>query len=411
MKKFGVFALMLVMVLLAAGVHAQESGEVVLSGGHTISLPIDWQQAESEGVYTFSQGDLSISLTLPDVLASELDLTAAMDAADVLVEAYATLADQTLDKNTDIQTQLSGERTLASHEFQTADARGITVVLEVAPGRFALMEFQAPADVYESALPDAFQIMESLQVSEAVGASAEPCQVRAANASVDLRVGPGANRGVYTSMTSGSYYGVLGKKTVSDGTLWWRLDTNTGDANELWVADADVETTGGCDQVADVDAPPLIFARPPAPPPTAVPASGGEAAGGESSGGEAAGSEEPTADPSQIPANGNWFMSVSPDFMGSCEGGETVHVSSAEMGFVSGPTYVTTSPDGTVMVMGALVLYGGNGYYQYESTTAGWYTTLRVSVVSPTQMSGEIAVAQLGVPCSATLPVGFQYLG
>ena len=199
MKKYGVFALMLAIVLLAAGVHAQEGGEVVLSGGHTISLPEGWEQAESEGVYSFSQGDLSITLTLPDVLASELNLTVDMDAADVLIEAYATLADQTLDKDTDIETQTSGERTLASHEFQTADARGISVVLEVAPGKFALMEFQAPADVYESALPDAFQIMESLQVSEAPGASAQPCQVRAAGASVDLRVGPGTNRGIYTS--------------------------------------------------------------------------------------------------------------------------------------------------------------------------------------------------------------------
>jgi hypothetical protein len=75
MKKYGVLALMLAIGLLPAGVHAQDDNEVSLAGGYTISLPDGWEQAESEGVYTFSQGDLSIALTLPDVLASRLTLT------------------------------------------------------------------------------------------------------------------------------------------------------------------------------------------------------------------------------------------------------------------------------------------------------------------------------------------------
>jgi hypothetical protein len=263
MKKYGLLALILVIALLPAAVRAQDGNQVPLSGGYTISLPDGWEQAESEGVYTFSQGDLSIILTLPDVLASQLDLTADMDAADVLVEAYSVMSEQTLDKETDIQTQMSGERAfLATHEFETDDGtgRGISMVMEVTPGQFALMEFQAPADTYETALPDAFQIMLSLQVSKpAAEVNAEPCQVRAARAYVDLRVGPGTNRGAFTSMKTDTTYGVLGKKTLEDGSLWRRLDiADTGGANELWVADADVETTGGCDQVADVDAPPII---------------------------------------------------------------------------------------------------------------------------------------------------------
>jgi hypothetical protein len=72
---------------------------------------------------------------------------------------------------------------------------------------------------------------------------------------------------------------VLGKATAADGTLWWRLDTPTGEANELWVADSDVEQQGGCEYVADVAAPPIIPAmpRPPAP--------GEEGTGGDDSGG------------------------------------------------------------------------------------------------------------------------------
>ncbi len=263
MKKYGVLALMVAIVLLPVAVRAQGGNQVPLAGGYTISLPDGWEQAESEGVYTFSQGDLSITLTLPDVLVSELELNADMDAADVLVEAYSTLSDQTLDKDADIQTQTSGERVLlATHEFETDDGtgRGISVVLEVAPGQFALMEFHAPADAYETALPDALPIMLSLKVSKPMAdVNAEPCQVRAARDYVDLRVGPGENRGVFTSMKVDTWFGLLGKKTLEDGSLWWRLDiADTGGANELWVADADVETTGDCDQVADVDAPPII---------------------------------------------------------------------------------------------------------------------------------------------------------
>jgi hypothetical protein len=397
MKKHGVLALMLAILLLAAGVHAQDGNRILLSGGYTISLPTGWEQAESDGVYTFSQGDLAITLTLPDVLVSKLELTDTMDAADVLVEAYSTMSDQTLDKETDIETQTSGERAMAAHEFQTDDGtgRGISAVLEVAPGQFALLEFQAPADTYETALPDALQIMESLQVSPAAGVSAEPCQVRAASAYVDLRVGPGTNRGIYTSMATGSSYGVLGKKTVSDGSLWWRLDMDTGSANELWVADADVETSGGCDQVADVDAPPLIFGPPPPPPPSAENPSG----------------TAPTPNPSKVPANGNWYFAVAPEMMLHCEGGQTERVSTADLGIEPFTAQVTASPDGRSVTMGDAVLYGQDGYYQWGLTMGDAYGAWHLYVSSPTQMSADINVTFLDMPCSGTIPVSAQYLG
>jgi hypothetical protein len=364
---------------------------------------------ESEGVYTASQGDLSIYVMLPDVLASKLELGADMDAADVLVAAYAAISEQTLYKELDIQTKQSGERAMATHEFDKEDGavRGVSVVLEVAPGQFALMEFQAPADAYGAALPDAFQIMESLQVGEpASGVSAEPCQVRAASAYVDMRVGPGPNRGIYTSMTSGLYYGVLGKKTLPDNSLWWRLDTETGSANELWVADADVETTGNCDLVQDVDAPPLIFGPPPPPPPAS-----GESTGGEATGGEETGGETTTANPSKIPANGTWFLTESPDFTVSCEGGATEHYSSAELGLFTGAYQLTASPDGRSLTLGGEVFYGTDGYYQWQTTFGDWYIVMHLYVSSPTRMSADYALAIIGVPCSGTVPISAQYLG
>ncbi|HVO70448.1 MAG TPA: hypothetical protein VMT24_10405, partial [Aggregatilineaceae bacterium] len=329
------------------------------------------------------------------------ELTDTMDAADVLVEAYSTMSDQTLNKEADIETQTSGERAMVTHGFQTDDGkgRGISVVLEVAPGQFALMEFQAPADAYETALPDALQIMESLQVSPAAGSGAEPCQVRAASAYVDLRVGPGTNRGIYTSMPTGSSYGVLGKKTVSDGSLWWRLDMDTGSANELWVADADVETSGSCDQVADMEAPPLIFAPPPAPAPSSENPSG----------------TAPTPNPSKVPANGKWYFAVAPEFMVSCEGGDTERYSTADLGFQPFTAQITASPDGASLTLsdpsGTSVFYGQDGYYQTGENMGDVYLAWHLYVSSPTRMSSDITVTFLTMPCSGTFPISVQYLG
>jgi hypothetical protein len=402
MKKYGALVLLLAIVPLVTSVYAQGGSLVQLSGGYTISLPSGWEQAESEGVYTFSQGDLSIVLTLPDVLASKLELANTMDAADVLVEVYATMSDQTLDKETDIEAQMSGERAMATHEFQTDDGagRGISAVLEVAPGKFALMEFHAPADAYETALPDALQIMESLEVSPAAGVSAVPCRVRAASTNVDLRVGPGTNRGIYTSMSSGTDYGVLGKKTVSGG-LWWRLDMDTGSANELWVADADVETSGGCDQVADVDAPPVIFGPPPAP----VPAPSSENPSGSA----------PTPNPSRVPANGKWYFAVAPEFMVSCEGGDTERFSTADLGYEPFTAQITASPDGSSVTMtdpsGTLVFYGQDGYYQWGVNMGDFYGAWHLYVSSPTRMGSDITITLLSAPCSGTIPISVQYLG
>lgn len=262
MKKYTVLTLMLMMVLLPAVVYAQGNMPVVLSGGYAIVFPEGWEQAESQGIYTFTQGDLTITVTLPDVLASKIDLSADMDAAAVLAIYHEATLGKAIDPAVDVQLYQSRQRAMATHKFETDEGAmvGVTVVLEVLPGKFALMEFQAPADVYGAALPNAYHIMGSLQGSKpAAAVSTVPCQVQAAQPNVTLRVGPGENRGVFTGMKTDTVYGVLGKKTVEDGSLWWRLDVaDTGGANELWVADVDVQKTGDCDLVADVDAPPII---------------------------------------------------------------------------------------------------------------------------------------------------------
>ncbi len=61
--------------------------------------------------------------------------------------------------------------------------------------------------------------------------------------------------------------------------------------------------------------------------------------------------------------------------------------------------------------MDGRVFYGTDGYYQYEEIDSGWYLTWRLYVSSPTSMAGEIAVAEVGVPCSGGASISFQYFG
>lgn len=79
-----------------------------------------------------------------------------------------------------------------------------------------------------------------------------------------LRVGPGTNRGVIGSLELGRDFTVIGTNVLSDGQVWWQLDKSeaapTSQANQTWVADSEVTTTGDCDQVGDASAPPIIRA-------------------------------------------------------------------------------------------------------------------------------------------------------
>lgn len=106
----------------------------------------------------------------------------------------------------------------------------------------------------------------------------EPCFVFAsANDGTSIHVGPGNNR---TSIAFLSVietgYEVLGTANASDGSKWWRLDKleaapeKANVINEAWVADAEVDQQGGCDEVGTVKAPPIIRVRPTSAPTTAT---------------------------------------------------------------------------------------------------------------------------------------------
>lgn len=85
------------------------------------------------------------------------------------------------------------------------------------------------------------------------------CQVSATTSNVTLRVGPGETRGALANMRPNEPYRVLGWAADAEGAPWYELDTG---AQTSWVRQDAVEPFGACDAVAQVEAPPLVFAAP-----------------------------------------------------------------------------------------------------------------------------------------------------
>lgn len=77
------------------------------------------------------------------------------------------------------------------------------------------------------------------------------------NAIVQLRVGPGEQRGALGTMNASITYPVLGWANDPDGRSWWQLDTGE---NPSWVAQDNVRIMGDCAMVSEVEPPPLVVA-------------------------------------------------------------------------------------------------------------------------------------------------------
>ncbi|MBI5958174.1 MAG: FecR domain-containing protein [Chloroflexi bacterium] len=92
----------------------------------------------------------------------------------------------------------------------------------------------------------------------------EPCRVIATNAFVQIRVGPGFNRGILDYLDANQPFDVLGQAPGNDGSLWWQL--LVPNVAQAWVNQVDVTATGDCARVGEADAPPIIFAQPTAAP-------------------------------------------------------------------------------------------------------------------------------------------------
>ena len=263
MARKNVFGMLIVLLalIIALPAGAQGNQETALGEDYLVTLPDNWDVEEREGIFAISQDDMRIIVVVPEKLAEIVMLSSSDDAISVIIKTFVVLEGRNVQRRDIDQETIDGRETAIYEWASVADAEsGLTMVQEMAGGVFALTEFEAPTSEYDDNVTAARAIMTSLQpkLGRLSGVPAAPCAVRARYDTVDLRVGPGSHRGVYTTMPAGEFIPVLGKATSDDDSQWWRLDTDTGSANELWVADADVETQGGCAQVRDVNAPPVI---------------------------------------------------------------------------------------------------------------------------------------------------------
>jgi hypothetical protein len=106
-----------------------------------------------------------------------------------------------------------------------------------------------------------------------------PCYVMIDNEDqeVEVRVGPGKNRGVFTTLPPYQDFLVIGQAYDDEQVVWWEIDKSQipgGDtASSLWVSSEDVLEKGDCPAVVRVEAPPIIPGAPP--PPVSTPGTWG----------------------------------------------------------------------------------------------------------------------------------------
>jgi len=202
-----------------------------------------------------------------------------------------------------------------------------------------------------------------------------------------VRVGPGENRTSIIFLSAGSTYKVLGQAKAKDGSKWWKLDKSEvapdKAANEVWVKQDDVKSTGDCDKVVDVNAPPVV-------PISNVPPSN---------------SGSNSSPPGSPPSAGIWTISYS-NGKASCFGTGTIDIP------INIPAEaISVSLSGNTLYLGSDVLrhtggstYQGIGQLNVDGQNVS--TNITVQVVSPTQIVGSL-VFTLNAgenSCSETVP-------
>jgi hypothetical protein len=93
----------------------------------------------------------------------------------------------------------------------------------------------------------------------------QPCTIRTTRGNIEVRVGPGFNRGVRDYLKPNTDIPVVGKSTDPDGYLWWKIQPPgyiPAEIDRYWVLADEVDESGDCNAVPDAAASQLIVPRP-----------------------------------------------------------------------------------------------------------------------------------------------------
>lgn len=433
----GLFLLTMVLMMIGltpsiVGAQAGDTVTLLLADGYSVLIPESWTVEENEaddedettpGVRVYSQ-TIDIRVLVPSEVLALSGIETASHPADVVLMLFEALHDKVPDDKRPIRLAINAIPTGRLEYTASNGGDGRLLVFEVGENTFAALDIVTPpgdrsgAEIFINEMIRTFESSSELS-EEAVqpGAPAEPCTVRASSGNaVALRVGPGLHRSSVAFLPTNADFAATGRFVAEDGGVWFQMDKTQvapqSAANELWLAATDVTAQGDCDRVGSTDAPPVIpFSNNP-PPVTAVPTTQSDTPSGDTPSEQP--SPVPAANPAtgSLPVTGTWSTYLDATMLMSCEGTDTIRVPTTEivdsLTLYTGPLAATR--DGSSINYGGDILPlvpGEPTYIGSVTLEDGSNGQLRLTVISPTAMSGSLVVNFVidGLPCSATIPI------
>ncbi|MCA0455450.1 MAG: hypothetical protein LCI00_15865 [Chloroflexi bacterium] len=290
-----------------------------------------------------------------------------------------------------------GDRSGVQYDYSADDGRARVMVIPFSNGSAGVVEAVSLAGKLREedtilAIVESFDNSDEVTGTTAVVERVVNCTISTnRDDTVQVRVGPGENRSSIVFLSAGPSFKVLGKAEASDGSLWWKLDKEQvapdKAVNEVWVKQDDVAPKGNCEDVVDVNAPPIVPIVNSAPPANTN-----------------SGSDNPPPAGS-VPQAGAWFIVYSSG-KGSCFGTDTIDIA-----VDLPPQAISVSVNGSTINLDGDILsrISGNTYQgigQIVEEGQVYSTNITVQVVSPTQIVGSLAyTANYGdTSCSVTYP-------
>jgi hypothetical protein len=393
-------------------VFAQSDTLHELEGGYVIETPTDWNVflADDELRYFLTNADETIlmSLLTPDQVNAVINpggsrKSTRRTSEDVMVTILAEIDGIDLNKRDIEDIEYGGREGVGWYFSIDNDYDGLALVFELEGKGFLYADYYIESGELASATEVVEPIITSFKsADEAAASSGEPCFVSVDQAdTARLRVGPGEHRSAVAFLKPNREFPVTGKLTDEDGNVWYQLDkaevAPDSSAAELWVIADEIEETGGCDQVADASAPPIIPST-----------SGGGGASGST------GSGSTTTQPGTLPASGAWTLTMDATSYASCAGTQSISFNTTELFITTSfGVLVQVSADGSTITMDGDVLRLNNSPGNYLGSYdlgGGVNAQIYLTVNSASSMSGRLVANTTfnGVGCSVTVPFGMS---
>lgn len=267
---------LLLLVFFAVGVSAAQGVELsetyTFEDGASFQYPSDWTLDDAGPVSVAS--DQTRVTVVDNAALRRLGVSSGRAITDALHSYF-------LDQHSDISyktalaesVEIGGRDALRYPYEASEDNAGLLIALRFGDGNIGILDaVSLDGELTEEetvlAIAASFEKHSEAVTDQTVKATPAPasevnCTVSTTYANaVQLRVGPGNNRTTFAFLPVDTEFEVLGKAQASDDSIWWKLDRQEvapkKSAAEAWVAELDVEETGNCDAVVDVNAPPLI---------------------------------------------------------------------------------------------------------------------------------------------------------